>query len=317
MSTHAHWNSHHGPVLERQEKYEVIDCAACGFAHLVPLPDRESIERMYREKYYGDMIPDYIARHTQDNDWWRQVYVSRLETMESLLPHGGRTILDIGSGPGFFLQAARERGWRELGFEPSAQAWQHSTQVLGMQVRQEFFTEHTDIGVDAYDAIHMSDVLEHIQDPRALLRGVHRALRPGGVLCVATPNDFNPIQTALRAERDFAPWWVSAPDHINYFSFDSLQRLLERHGFDVKVREASFPIDLFLLLGQDYTTDDALGRRCHGWRMHLEQAMTALGLHAALVDVYRTLARHGLGRHAVLYATTRDVAVQEEELQCP
>lgn len=313
MTTDMTGEDHHGPVLERQGEYEVIDCEVCGFAHILPFPNAESIERMYRETYYGEMIPDYIARHTKDKDWWSQVHASRLETMEALLPGADRRILDIGSGPGFFLLAARERGWSALGFEPSNQAWRHSAQVLGLEVRQEFFSEQTRLAPASFDAVHMSDVVEHIQDPRAMLRAVRRALRPGGVLCVATPNDFNPIQKALRKDQGFSPWWVSAPDHVNYFSFDSLQKLLERHGFDVRTRETSFPIDVFLLLGQDYTKDDALGQRCHGWRMQMERAFAKLGLSAALTDVYRALAKHGLGRHAVVYATARTANPSQDE----
>lgn len=313
MSTQAHWEGHHGPVLERQGEYQVIACQACGFAHIVPIPDAESLGRMYREKYYTEMIPDYIERHTRDQPWWDHVHASRLKTMESLLPVGARRILDIGAGPGGFLRAARDRGWEGLGFEPSEQACRHCVGTLGLNVRQEFFTGHTDLGAGSFDAVHMSDVLEHISDPLAMLRAVRRVLRPGGACCVAVPNDFNPIQTALRRDRGFSPWWVSTPDHINYFTFDSLQRLLERGGFEVRQREASFPLDMFLLLGIDYTDDDALGRQCHGWRMRLERALYEMGLGEALTDVYRALAKHDLGRHAVLYATAREWAASPEE----
>lgn len=300
---HTSWNGHHGRILECQGEYEVIECEECGFAHIIPFPEAESIETMYRDQYYGEMIPDYIERHTQDQDWWHLVHSGRLEAIEALLPDGGKKLLDIGSGPGLFLQVASEKGWKGVGFEPSTQAWQHSTQVLGMDVRQEFFTEHTDVGENEYNAVHMSDVLEHIKDPKALLQGVRKALCPGGVLCVAVPNDFNPIQTALREEGGVAPWWISAPDHINYFSFESLQHLLENAGFEVKKREASFPIDVFLLLGQNYIKDDSVGRRCHGWRMDLERQFAKLGMQEALSDVYQALAKHGLGRHVVMYAT--------------
>ncbi|MFV0420832.1 class I SAM-dependent methyltransferase [Oleidesulfovibrio sp.] len=294
---------HIGPVLEEKGEYQVIDCEACGFAHLLPIPDSGTVEHMYREAYYSTMLPDYIERHTQDQAWWQLVHGLRLDTMASLLPQNTKRILDIGSGPGIFLLTARNKDWDGTGYEPSRQAWEYSTQTLGLTVQNDFFTEHTPVEAGTFDAVHMSDVLEHIADPHSLISGIKKVLRPGGVFCVVVPNDFNPIQKVLRSEKNFEPWWVSPPDHINYFSFDSLQGLLERHGFTVQVQEASFPIDFLLLMGQNYINNDTLGRNCHRWRIKMEETFSEFGLEAALIDVYRALAKHRIGRHAVIYAT--------------
>ncbi len=312
MSTHTKQEKHTGPVLEKKGEYTVIDCEVCGFAHLLPIPDPATIEHMYRESYYSTMLPDYIERHTQDQAWWQFVHGTRLDTMGTLLPAYTKRILDIGSGPGIFLLTAREKGWDGTGYEPSRQAWQYSTQNLGLTVYNDFFTEHTAVEAGIFDAVYMSDVLEHLADPHALITGIKKALRPGGVFCVVVPNDFNPIQKALRNEKNFEPWWVSPPAHINYFSFDSLQGVLERHGFTVHIREASFPIDFLLLMGQNYINDHTLGRDCHRWRIKMEETFSTFGLAPALVDVYRTLAKHCIGRHAVVYATAPETPMSKE-----
>ena len=58
------------------------------------------------------------------------------------MPRERRRLLDIGSGPGFFLKTAKERGWRVLGIEPSRQAATHARD-LGIEVVEGFFDADT------------------------------------------------------------------------------------------------------------------------------------------------------------------------------
>lgn len=294
---------HEGPVLDRKAGYDVIDCTTCGFAHLSPIPDPALLDRIYREQYYDTDIPDYISRHHEDRLWWNMVYSQRFDAFERLLPATNRTILDIGSGPGLFLLNGVRRGWRALGFEPSRKAWEHATQCLGLDVRNQFFSPDSVASLAPFDVVHASEVFEHLVDPAEMLAAIRKVLSPGGALCLVVPNDYNPIQMFLRDRKGFSPWWVSPPHHINYFTFDSLTRLLERSGFTTRVREATFPIELFLMLGLDYTENDELGRRCHGWRMRMERNLYRCRLDYIRKMVYRGLAQLGLGRHIMLIAT--------------
>ena len=71
-------------------------------------------------------------------------------------------------------------------------------------------------------------------------------------------------------------------------------------GFGVVLREATFPIDVLLLVGENYVGNDALGRQCHGKHMMLERNLAAAGLTHVKRQVYRAFAASGLGREVVL-----------------
>jgi hypothetical protein len=73
-------------------------------------------------------------------------------------------------------------------------------------------------------------------------------LASGGLLVLDVANEFNDFQTVADAEYGLNRWWVCPPNHINYFSADSLSRLLETCGYRVIRREASFPMEMFLLM---------------------------------------------------------------------
>jgi len=298
------WNGHNGPVVTSANGFDVIDCKRCAFKHIVAIPTEEELEKTYSHDYYTQEKPLYIERYREDRDWWNVVYTRRYEVLERHLPASRRRLLDIGSGPGFFLLNGKKRGWTVKGIEPSLQAAEHS-RGLGLDIENAFFSQQTAARLGSFDAINMSEVLEHIPSPAALLDLVHRQLNAGGLVCIAVPNDFNPFQIVLRDHLGFKPWWVAPPHHVNYFDFASLSKLVEKHGFDVVHEEATFPIDMFLLMGDNYVGNDALGRACHSKRMKFEKALADSGFGNVLGGLYSALARQGLGREVVLFARKR------------
>ncbi len=295
----SEWNGHFGASVLSKNGFEVLDCEPCGFKHAVPLPSREELLALYRQDYYAVEKPLYLDRAREDLDWWNAVYADRYDSFERLLGPERRRILDVGSGPGFFLLHGQRRGWKALGVEPSRQAAAHA-RGLGLDVVEQPLTEALALELGAFDVVHLSEVLEHIADPAGLVRIARGLLSPGGLLCVVVPNDFNPIQKALVASMGYEPWWVVPPHHLNYFDRGSLRRLFEGNGFEVALLEATFPIDLFLMMGDRYVGDDALGRQCHARRKNLELNLARCGLAGLKRELYQRLSELDLGREMMV-----------------
>ncbi|MCB5227756.1 class I SAM-dependent methyltransferase [Alishewanella sp. 16-MA] len=296
-----HWKSHHGTLVCNHNGFDLIDCSNCGFKHVVPLPSPEELIDVYQHDYYDQEKPLYLSRYQQDLPWWNLVYEQRYRILSQHLSSSQRTILDIGSGPGYFLLKGKELNWQVFGIEPSVQAATFSKQ-LGLDVFNGFFSPATADTFGKVDAINMSLVLEHIPDPAAFLTLVHQQLNKDGLLCIIVPNDFNPFQTLLNQHLDYAKWWVAPPHHLNYFNFTSLSRLLNHCGFEVVHQEATFPIDLFLTMGDNYIGHDDVGRACHTKRMTFEKNMLENGQHELLSELYSALSKLGIGREVVVYA---------------
>jgi SAM-dependent methyltransferase len=79
-----------------------------------------------------------------------------------------------------------------------------------------------------FDAVVLGDVIEHLPDPGAALDRIGELLAPGGVLWLALPDAGSRLARAMGRR-----WWSVIPTHVQYFTRDSLSRLLERHGYEV------------------------------------------------------------------------------------
>jgi SAM-dependent methyltransferase len=293
--------AHNGPRIAHAKNHDIIDCFACGFRHVLPLPDAASLEQEYREKYYADEKPNFIAHAGEDQDWFELAQNDRLAIFERLLGADRRRLLDIGCGPGFFLKTAIARGWDAHGIEPSRQAAAHA-RTLGANITEGFFNAQSAPALGRFDVVNLTNVLEHVPDAAATLKRAASLLAPGGLLCAGVPNDFSPLQIAARGAVDVGEWWLAPPHHLNYFDFDSLEAALTRLGLTLAERTTSFPMEAFLMMGDNYVGDPALGRACHGKRKNFDQAFEKAGLTHLRRDFYKSLARLGMGREAVVIA---------------
>jgi SAM-dependent methyltransferase len=247
--------------------------------------------------------PLYIEALEKDRQWWNSVYDDRYDFLEEHLSGDKRRILDIGCGIGHFLKRGEERGWQGTGIEPSCQSSAHA-KSLGLNVFNITFDEFDSKG-EKMDVVYFSEVLEHISDPKWFLEKTHSLLSDGGIVCAVVPNDYSPVQKVLREHLGFKPYWVVPSQHLNYFDFDSLEALLEKTGFSILERSAMFPMDFFLLMGDDYVMDKALGRVCHAKRKKLDLMLSEPSLKEFKKEMYAVMSKHGVGRETVIYAVKK------------
>jgi SAM-dependent methyltransferase len=153
------------------------------------------------------------------------------------------------------------------------------------------------------DVIVMVNVLEHVTEPTVLLQRIHGVLPADGLLCVTVPNDFSVLQRAFLKVKGYLPWFVCLPDHLNYFDFGTLRRVLERARFRIREEMALYPLELFLLQDLDYIADPSLGPIAHRRRVTFEENLRAAGMTDMLDHFYRTLAAGGYGRDVMVAAS--------------
>lgn len=290
--------THKGPVVDSVERFDVIECLACGFKHVVPFPKKEELNILYKENFYTTEKPHYFKSMEEDLDWWMITYRSYYNLFEKHTK--GRRLLDIGSGPGYFLKCGKEMGWETLGIEPSPQAFEYSTK-LGVAVKNSFFSEKVVSEIGFFDVVYANMVIEHARDPLSIIKNAFKILKPGGLICVISPNEYNPLQKILKEKLGFSAWWVAPPQHLNYFDFDSIRTVLKNLGFEILENLGTFPMEVFLLAGENYVGNDALGKKCHQKRMLFESNLYKHGKEI-LLNFYKFLGQNKIGRDFIVLA---------------
>lgn len=132
-------------------------------------------------------------------DWWdegarafaslRSVTTFRLELLRQWLPQGfaGRTVVDLGCGGGLLAVPLAREGAHVVGLDLAAKALraaaaQQTERLLAAQAD----LQELPLAERSADVVLLADVLEHVDDPAAVVAQAARVLRPGGALFVNT-----------------------------------------------------------------------------------------------------------------------------------
>lgn len=135
------------------------------------------------------------------------LHAHALAQLQVWVPAGAR-VLELGAGGGAMSQRLADAGYRvaacdlfEDNFTPAGAIPFHVADLNGA------FSDVLDGG---WDAIVALELVEHLENPRHLLRECARLLRPGGVLVLSTPNLANPVSQAMFMRQGDFQWFSEA-----------------------------------------------------------------------------------------------------------
>jgi 2-polyprenyl-3-methyl-5-hydroxy-6-metoxy-1,4-benzoquinol methylase len=202
-------------------------CRACGFAQPAALPALPRyFDRMYDQRWADDWI---AGEH--DADYKARIFGDILSSLGRRAT-GGRTLLDVGAHAGRFLRLARAAGWNAEGLELNPKTAAYAAQRSGALVHQGNI--HTFMPARCYDAVTLTDVLEHVPRPLEVLTRARTYICPGGWLAIKVPNGpAQRVKEALRAQLrpSYRATLADNLVHVNHFSAASLARALAAAGF--------------------------------------------------------------------------------------
>jgi len=289
----------------------IIDCLNCGFKHIDPLPDEgnEDFAEFYRRRYHVQVKPfpydrvdrEFIAAQFKEIETNRE-YAAIFNKVAALLPSPWtRKMVDIGCGNNLLLVFFQKAGWQVCGIEPSRAAATYLRR-FDLEIHEAFAEEIASLGLREVSFVNLQFVLEHIREPLKVLPDLYRIMAPGGLIRISVPNDFSEGQLAYLDKYREKPGWVYWPDHINYFTFETLSRLLTRTGFKEIYRTANFPLEFLLLSGLNYYADEVARAKVGPLVANFEAGFTQTGREDLLCRIYENLARLGMGRSIFMYA---------------
>jgi 2-polyprenyl-3-methyl-5-hydroxy-6-metoxy-1,4-benzoquinol methylase len=210
LSPSAHAVGGHGDLLA---------CRECGTVQQPMLPSGEPLHDLYREMRDDSYLAEEAGRRATAN--------RLLDLIAAHVPAG--RLLDVGCGHGLLLDEARKRGYDTLGLELSREGARYARETLGLDVREvplESFGEgRNGDSPGEFNVIVLADVLEHLDDPVAAIDACAALVRPGGVVCIVTPDP-----SSLTARAAGARWWGYLPAHTVLLPRKTLRELISARG---------------------------------------------------------------------------------------
>ncbi|RIK43879.1 MAG: hypothetical protein DCC55_04265 [Chloroflexi bacterium] len=217
---------------------QVVQCNGCGLVYLNPrlkrLADNFTLNEAYLRQFYlplyqnvGLLGPDGAL----EAEKIYQIYQRYLSQMRSY--RQTNRVLDVGCAIGLFLVATNADGWESYGVDPSEPLSTYGREKYGVEIY------HSELSQMAFprrhfDVVTLWNVIEHLLDPMAVLREVHRVLRPGGLLILQMPNWDDIAREFLGPQ-----WDMFVTDHFYYFTHATTRQMLARTGFTLKDIESA------------------------------------------------------------------------------
>lgn len=212
---------------------EIWECGKCGliFANPMPVPVNGL------NQHYSMDADNYFEHHDSDNR--KEGAENLLKEAESILGKKGK-FLDIGTGRGEIILAAKNNGWDVVGIEPSESFAAYTEKATGIKILRET-VENCNFPDEEFDVVILSAVLEHLYNPDEVIGIISRILKRGGIFYFDIPNEkglyfkIGNLYQKLRGNGwsvNLAPTF--SPYHIFGFSPKSVKMLLDKHNMKVK-----------------------------------------------------------------------------------
>ena len=234
----------------------ILECLDCGHAFLSPIINKNDIHKAY-SGYYTQIKDNIEISSNSKKDrfsFFKEYYnylfrgikskkgiiifyiiklvpfahffLSRASRFLKVPQHGEEpTLLDVGCGRGDFLMRSSYCGYSATGidFDPE------TIEIARLRGFKEVYVKDIKDIPDGikYDAITLSHVIEHVEDPQSLINDIYIRLKPGGYFYLATPN-FNSA-----GRKTFSHNWrgCDVPRHMHFFNTASLENMLLKTGF--------------------------------------------------------------------------------------
>ena len=213
----------------------LVRCTRCGFGQ----PDRMPTLPRFFDRMYDQRWSDAWIREEFESGCKDLIFRTILRELARRVPGGSRRLLDVGAHAGRFIHFAAKAGWSVEGIELNPKTAAFAARQNGVPVHQVNAHALATAG-SRYDAVTMTDVLEHIPEPVALLTTVARLTEPGGSVAIKVPCGRSQwhkerFLSALNAGREIS--LAGNLVHVNHFTPRSLKTALECAGFrNVDVR---------------------------------------------------------------------------------
>ena len=202
-----------------------VICEDCGLVFSDPFPHdpRSFYQDEYRLNYKGTYQPK--AKHVLRAG---QIALTRHAKIRNYL-QTAKTVLDVGAGGGEFAYLLKQRGHHVSGIEPNLGYAHYARDQYDLNLNVGFIQD-TQFPDNSFDLITIWHVLEHTENPLAVLKSLCTWLKADGILVVEVPNVEATCQSPNSTFHDA---------HLFNFNTATLSKMAEKAGLTLQSHQFS------------------------------------------------------------------------------
>lgn len=288
----------------------VVEKNNFGYYSVIDMPNQEDLKNFYENKYFQNDGMRYDHTYTHDELTFMENKAKVADYILNIINNKPKkSILDVGSGEGFFAKYffSQTHSIKTLDFSSFAIS-HHNPELIETLQQGDIFDSLDDVinNQEKYDLINLSNVLEHVIDPIELLGKLKLLLQNDSLLRISVPNDYSEFQNFLLEKEYTTNTWLCPPEHLHYFTFESLKNLLISLDYDIEVCMGEFPIELFLTNKEsNYVHDTTKGKAAHTSRVETDNFLFNQGIEP-YINFYKASAQLGFSRQIVIFAKLKN-----------
>jgi 2-polyprenyl-3-methyl-5-hydroxy-6-metoxy-1,4-benzoquinol methylase len=215
------------PFLQKGE-LRLVRCTVCSMIYANPVP-----VEMATGIFYDRAGNEYLSAEKLEGDYSDVRFERELRLFRALCPGG--SVLDVGCSSGAFLHQLKKRHPNDYdicGTDVSGPPLDYAAK-MGVPVIKGNFLEHT--FEQSFDAVTFWAVIEHLFEPQLFLKKAASILKPGGLCFILVPN-----MRSLAVRLIGAKYRYIYPEHLNYFTSETLRKFIGREFKAVDLKSTHF-----------------------------------------------------------------------------
>lgn len=237
------------------------------YKYFYPYINPIKLKKFYTEKYFSTSKNYNYKYQKFEKDFFKNYPNLIIEFLKLILKKNFKklNLIDIGCGNGSFINSASKHFKTVVGVDFSKKnlSYKLNANCKFIESDPENFLKIKNLN---YHIITLNNVLEHVINPRLFMNNLHRKLTKDQYLVVMVPNDFSKLQKKIKKTTNIRNYWVSYPEHQNYFNDENFKSFI-KNKFKIVDEIGDFPVELFLFVDQmNYIKIPNLGKKIHEFR---------------------------------------------------
>ena len=192
-------------------RHNIVSCLFCGFVYVSNIPPQEYFNAYYKDqsKYNG----------TRKHEMHDKFTYKTIEYILKKYVKNKASILDVGCATGKLLNFIKTEGYKNVsGVDPVPNCREIAKREYNISVTTSTLENFTTS--EKYDLIIFSQVLEHLVSIDDAIIKAHLLLKENGLIFIGVPDSEH------FHKRFTEPFGEFSTEHINFFTYKSLLRLL-------------------------------------------------------------------------------------------